>query len=173
MLGELTNFCFNGGDKKFIAITRSCAIWPNSQEKHKLLFDKSSLKLATNDLLQNSYFNLGCTYFCELIGIPMGSDLSHFMVNLFLYCYDRKYLLQTKKRNMRKVRIFSNIFRFINDLCKFSNNEFERAEGKWGSLKSLVFGPSKRSPWQIWQDLQLSCLIKEIPFSFLLITCPI
>ena len=54
-MGELINFSFNGGDKEFIGITRYCAIWTNSREKHRLSFNKSSLKLAINSLLNNSY----------------------------------------------------------------------------------------------------------------------
>ena len=46
--------------------------------------------------------------------------------NLYLYYCERKWLLQTKKKqDMRKVRIISNIFRFIDGLCTFNNDEFE------------------------------------------------
>ena len=60
-----------------------------------------------------------------LIGIPTWSDPAPLMASLFLYCYERKRLLQTEKRDMRKVGIFSNIFGFIDDLCSFNNDEFE------------------------------------------------
>ena len=35
VIGEFINFCFNGGDKEFIGITRGCAIWTNSQQKDR------------------------------------------------------------------------------------------------------------------------------------------
>ena len=47
------------------------------------------------------------------------------VVSLFLYYYESEWLLQTKKWEMGKACIFSSIFRFIDDLCFFSNNEFE------------------------------------------------
>ena len=34
---------------------------------------------------------------------------------------------KTKKRDMRKAWIFLNIFRFIDDLCTFNNDEFENS----------------------------------------------
>ena len=71
VMGQLINFCFNGGDEEFIGTTRYCA---NSQQKHRLSFNKSSSKLAFNYLLDNSYFTLGSMCFRRLIGIPMGSD---------------------------------------------------------------------------------------------------
>ena len=47
----------------------------------------------------------------------MGSDLAPFMANLFLYYYENKLLLDTKKRDLLKARFFSNTFHFIDDLC--------------------------------------------------------
>lgn len=41
------------------------------------------------------------------------------MVNLFLYCYERKWLPQTKNRT----RLI--YFRFLDGLCFFNNDEFE------------------------------------------------
>ena len=49
------------------------------------------------------------------------------MTNLFLYYYERELLLQTKKRELRKARIFANIFRFVDSLCTFNNPECENS----------------------------------------------
>ena len=38
---------------------------------------KTSLKLAIDYLLDNHYFTLGSLSFCQLIEIPMGSDLCY------------------------------------------------------------------------------------------------
>ena len=43
----------------------------------------------------------------------------------FLKYYRKKWLIQTKKRDMRKAHIFSNIFKFIDDLFTFNSNYFE------------------------------------------------
>lgn len=39
--------------------------------------------------------------------------------------YEIKWLLQTEKFDLGKARIFSNIFRFFDDLCTLRNDEFE------------------------------------------------
>ena len=127
VLRELINFCFKGGDKKYIAITKFGATWTNNKHKYNVTFDKPSLKLAINYLLDNCYFNLGNMSFRQVIGIPMGSDPAPFMANLFLYFYENKWLLELKKKDLHKARLFSNTFRFIDDLCTINdNNEFER-----------------------------------------------
>ena len=43
------------------------------------------------------------------------------MANLLWYYYGKKWLLQTKKLDIRKALVFS----FIDDLCTFNNDEFE------------------------------------------------
>ena len=127
VMSNLINFCFHGGDKEYIAVTNFGAIWTNDKDKYKINFSKTSLKLAINYLLDNCYFTLGTMCFRQLIGIPMGSDPAPFMANLFLYYFENKWLQDTKKRDLQKARMFSNTFRFIDDLCALNDKgEFER-----------------------------------------------
>ena len=121
---EIINFGFKGGDKFYIGITKYGARWVNDKTKCNITFDKSSLKLAINYLLDQCYFNVGNLIFRQVIGIPMGSDPAPFMANLFLYFYESKWLESTKKHNLIKARKFSNVFRFIDDLCAI-NDDFE------------------------------------------------
>ena len=115
---------FNDGDKEFTRINRYGAIRTNSREKHVLSFNKTSLKLATTFLLVSSYFTLGSICFRQLIGTPIESDPTPFIRKLFFYHYENKKLLQTKKQDLQKVHMFSNIFRFIGDPCTFNNDKF-------------------------------------------------
>ena len=84
-------------------------------------FNKTSFKLAINYLLDNCYFILCSMCFCQFAGIPMLFSPDPFMVNLFLYYYERECLLQTEKWDLLNSWIFSNIFRFIDDLWTFSH----------------------------------------------------
>ena len=43
----VVNFCFNGEDRQFIAIAEHGAIGNNSQQKHRLHFNKISLICIT------------------------------------------------------------------------------------------------------------------------------
>ena len=70
-MGELINVCFHGGDKVFLGINIYGATWTNSWEKYRLLFNKTSLKLAINYLPSNSYFTLDNMCFRQLKEIPM------------------------------------------------------------------------------------------------------
>ena len=58
VMEESNNFCFNDGDKEFISITSYGAILTNNQQKCRLVFSKTSLKLANDQLLDYCYFFL-------------------------------------------------------------------------------------------------------------------
>ena len=127
VLREIINFCFKGGDKMYIEVNKYRAKWVNENQPNNITFDKISLKLAINYLLDNCYFSIGNMVFRQVIGIPMGSDPAPFMANLFLYFYENRYVLNLKKQNLMLARRFCNTFRYIDDLCAINDNgEFER-----------------------------------------------
>ena len=64
----------------------------NSLSKYRLSFNKTSLEFAINYLLDKCYFTLSSMFSCQLIKIP-----SAFYGNLFLYFYEKKLFLQSKK----------------------------------------------------------------------------
>ena len=114
-MGKLINFFLNGGDKEFIVPTRYDAIWANSRQKHKLAFNKTSLKLAINYLLNIHYFTLGSMGFGQLILNLIGTYPPPLLANSFLNCYERSGIFK-QERDLRKTQIFSNIFRFKDDV---------------------------------------------------------
>ena len=69
---------------------------------------------------------VGHKIFCQIIGIPMGSDPAPFFANLFLYYYESKWMNELKKKDLIRARKLCNIFRFIDDLNALNDaGEFE------------------------------------------------
>ena len=126
VLNELVDFCFKGGGKEFIQVKQFGAVWTDDNNQANI-FSKSSLKNSIKYLLDNCYFKFGNKIFKQVIGIPMGSDPAPFMANLFLYYYENKWILSMKKHNLRHARMFSNTFRYLDDLIAINDgNLFEK-----------------------------------------------
>ena len=126
VLHSLIDFCFNGGDKKYIGINRYGARWVKDPNKYPAYFDKKMIKEAVSYLLDNCFFTVGNKLFKQIIGIPMGSDPAPFFANLFLYFYERKFMLNLQKKDLHRARKYGNVFRFIDDLSAINDsNEFE------------------------------------------------
>ena len=81
----------------------------NSQENQKLFF-----------------FNFGNLSFWQIIRILVSSDPApFFLADLFLYYYENKWLLDTKKIDLQKARLFINLF--TDDLCAINVHlEFDK-----------------------------------------------
>ena len=110
-----------------------------------------------------------------------------FIANLFFVCYyENKLLLDTKKRDLRKARFFSNTFRFIDDLCaindhlkfnrnfticiiqsynskrktfQLSNHHFYTFLLKWKNIKTHLYNKRDAFPFSIGRMSQLDSKI--------------
>ena len=58
------------------------------KNKCKITFDKTSLKLAINVLLHQFFFSVDSSFFRQVIGVPIDYVPAHFILNLFIYCYE-------------------------------------------------------------------------------------
>ena len=93
VLHKLIDFCFDGGTKNFILINKFGARCIDNRKNDQLCFSKQDVKDAVTCLLCNCYFTVGSKLFCQIIGIPMGSDPAPFFANLFLYFLRRSGLM--------------------------------------------------------------------------------
>ena len=115
VLDSIIDFCFEGTDKKFINVTNWSASFVK-KSSNNMCFTKQKVKNAVKYLLNHCFFKVGNNLFQQIIGIPMGSDPAPFFATLFLYHYERKWLLELKKKDLVSARKFGNTFRFIDDL---------------------------------------------------------
>ena len=70
---------------------------------------------------------VGNKIFRQMIGIPMGTDcVAPLLANLFLFYYEYKFMKEKSKQNNQVVKIFSNTFRYIDDLLTLNNPTFEQ-----------------------------------------------
>ena len=124
---KLIDFCFNGGNKKYIKINDWGKAYWGKKTKDSVGFTKNSLKVAVKHLIENCYFTVGNTVLRQAIGIPMGIDPAPFWANLFLYAYEVNYMSELIDLDKVKARHFHSTKRFIDDLCALNDGgEFGR-----------------------------------------------
>ena len=54
-------------------------------------------------LLDNIYIGLGSELFRQIVGIPMGTNCAYFVADLFLFCYERDFMLSLSEDNQTEV----------------------------------------------------------------------
>ena len=91
-------------------------------KRKKIVTGRKSRKIA-----RFFYFEHGNKIFRKVIGIPMGSDPTTFLANIFLCYNDRKWIKKIKAAEIRRSKKFANCFRFIDDLRVLNDcGQFER-----------------------------------------------
>ena len=116
VLHSLIDFSFHRGESIYITDNNYGASWVKNIKDNVICLNKQQIKDEVAYLLLNCYFTVGPKIFCQIIGIPMGSDLAPFFAKLFLYFYESKWMNERKKNNLIKARKLCNIFMFIDDL---------------------------------------------------------
>ena len=69
VLNSLIDFCFDGGECKYITVNNYGARWVNNIKDNVICLNKQQIKDAVAYLLLNCYFTVGPKIFCRIIGI--------------------------------------------------------------------------------------------------------
>ena len=77
---------------------------------------------ALTFLLDNIYIRFGSKLYSKIVGIPMDANCALFVVDLFLFCYKRDFMLSLLDEVTEAI---NPTFRYLNDLLNIDNNFFD------------------------------------------------
>ena len=71
---------------------------------------------ALTFLLDNIYIRFGSKLYRQIVGIPMGTICAPLVANLFLFCYERDFMLSLSEENQSGViEAFNATSRYLDD----------------------------------------------------------
>ena len=69
--------------------------------------------------------------FDGLVGIPMGTNCAPLVADLFLFCYERDFMLSRSDNNQTDIiEAFNSTSRYLDDLLNIDNPYFEQMVGQ-------------------------------------------
>ena len=71
-------------------------------------------------LIDDIYVQFGGRLFCQVIGIPMGTNCALLLADLFLYSYENEFLDNMIKSHRRLAKSFNLYYRYTDDLIVFN-----------------------------------------------------
>ena len=78
-----------------------------------------------NFLIDNIFVQFGGRLFCQVIGIPMGTNCAPLLADLLLYSYENEFLVNMIRSGHRRLaRSFNLCYRYMDDLIVFNNKKF-------------------------------------------------
>lgn len=76
-------------------------------------------------LIDNLFVQFNNKLFKQTVGIPMGSNCAPLIADLFLYCYERDFMLRLgKENNLNLIQCFNKTSRYIDDILNMNNPFF-------------------------------------------------
>ena len=73
-------------------------------------------------LLDNIFIRFGSKLYRRIVGIPMGTNCALLVADLFLFCYERDFMLSLSDKNQANVEAFNSKSRYLDDLLNFLTN---------------------------------------------------
>ena len=72
---------------------------------------------ALHYLLDNIFIRLGSKLYRQIVGIPMGTNCAPLVADLFLFCYERDFMLSLSDNNQADIiEAFNSTSRYLDDL---------------------------------------------------------
>ena len=97
ILNEITDFAFKGGTRDYVDFN-PVVFWSMPKSKTGRSYSPQEIK-CLEFLINNRFFEVGSKIFCQVIGIPRGSDPASFFANLFLFFCESRWLKSIKNTN--------------------------------------------------------------------------
>ena len=77
--------------------------------------------------LDNIFIRFGSKLYRQIVGIPMGTNCASLVADLFLFCYERDFMLSQSDKNQTDINeAFNSTSRYLDDLLNIDNPYFEQ-----------------------------------------------
>ena len=111
-LTELIEQTFNREGWLYLACNDKNAFFTSEQPKQYKLWSCPKMCYALYYLLDNIFIRFGSKLYRRIVGIPMGTNCAPIVADLFLFCYERDFMLSLSDNNQTDI-IGGLIFRWL------------------------------------------------------------
>ena len=81
---------------------------------------------ALTVLLDNIFIRFGTKLYRQVVGIPMGTNCAPLVADLFLFCYERDFMVSlSDDKQADVIDAFNTTFRYLDDILNINNVYFD------------------------------------------------
>ena len=128
-LRNLIQLCFikkNGQRRyKYLVLGRGRSYFVKHHSDSTKKFSETDIFNKLEFLIDSIFVMFGGRVFQQTVGIPMGTNCTPLLADLFLYSYEADFIQGLLKKNEKKLaRSFNFTFRYIDDVLSLNNSRF-------------------------------------------------
>ena len=172
-LTELIEQTFNREGSLYLACNDKNAFFFTSERPTRYkLWSCQKMCDALNYLLDNIFIRFGLIFYRQIVGIPMGTNCAPLVADLFLFCYERDFMLSLSDNNQTDIiEAFISTSRYLDDLLNIDNPYFEQMVGQIYPSGLQLNKASSSDTEALFLDLALAA--GSVVVDFLFIVTPI
>ena len=130
-LSELVEQTFNREGSLYLACNDKNAFFASEQPKRFKLLSCQKMCDALHYLLDDIFIKFGSKLYRQIEGTPMGTNCAPLVVDLFLFCYERDFMLSQSDNNQTDIiEAFNSTSIYLDDLLNIDNPYFEQMVGQ-------------------------------------------
>ena len=123
---DLIERTFQREGSLYIACNDRNAFFTSHAVRNYNLWSCQKVCEALTFLLDNIYIRFGSKLYRQIVGIPMGTNCAPLVADLFLFWYERDFMLSLSDDNQSGViEAFNSTSRYLDDLLNIDNNFFD------------------------------------------------
>ena len=122
-LVDLIERAFQREGSLYIACNDRNAFYTSDAVRNYNLWSCQKVCEALTFLLDNVYIRFGSKLYRQIVGIPMGTNCAPLVADLFLFCYERDFMLSFSEESQSGViEAFNSTSRYLDDLLNIDKN---------------------------------------------------
>ena len=102
-LTELIEQTFNREGSLYLACNDKNAFFTSKQPKRYKLWSCQKMCDVLLYLLDNQFIRFGSKLYRQIVGIPRGTNCAPLVADLFLFCYERDFMLSLSDNNQTDI----------------------------------------------------------------------
>ena len=121
-LNDLIEWTFHSEDSLYLACNVRNAFFTSEVHKNYTLRTCQKVCEALTFLLDKIYIRFDTKLFRQIVSIPMGTNCAPLVADLFLFCYERDFMMPLSVENQSEIiEAFSSTSRYLDDLLNIDN----------------------------------------------------
>ena len=123
---DLIERIFRREGSLYIAFNDRNAFFTSDAVRNYNLWSCQKVCGALNFLLDNIYIRFGSKLYRQIVGIPMSNNCAPLVADLFLFCYERNFMLSLSEDYQSDViEAFNSTSRYLDDLLNIVHDFFD------------------------------------------------
>ena len=123
---DLIERTFKREGSLYIACNDKNAFFTSDAVRNYNLWSCQKVCEALTFLLDNIFIRFGPKLYRQIVGIPMGINCAPLVADLFLFCYERDFMLSLSEDDQSDViEAVNSTSRYLDDLLNIDNNFFD------------------------------------------------